>query len=83
MRRRRQTGFCGAQPSTIGGKVEQTPSVSEAEPQIFEESQNITERIRERAHELYQLRGQSDGLDMDDWRLAESQLIERQRAKDS
>ena len=50
--------------SAIGAKVEQPPSVSEAEPQIFEESQNITERIRERAYELYQLRGQSDGHDL-------------------
>ena len=50
--------------------MEQKPSVSEAEPQIYEESENIAERIRDRAHELYQLRGQSDGHDLNDWLLA-------------
>jgi hypothetical protein len=50
---------------------------------MYEESEDITERIRDRAYELYQLRGQSDGHGLDDWLLAESQLIQKQRAKDS
>jgi len=57
--------------------------VSEADPQICEEAENITDRIRERAYELYQLRGQSDGHDLDDWLMAESQFIQKQWAKDS
>jgi Protein of unknown function (DUF2934) len=63
--------------------MEQKLSVSEADPQICEEAENITDRIRERAYELYQLRGQSDGHDLDDWLLAESQLIQKPQAKDS
>jgi hypothetical protein len=63
--------------------VDNKPSVSEADPQICEEAENITDRIRERAYELYQLRGQSDGHDLDDWLMAESQFIQKQWAKDS
>ena len=63
--------------------MEQKLSVSEADPQICEEAENITDRIRERAYELYQLRGQSDGHDLDDWLMAESQFIQKQWAKDS
>jgi|GEM_PF-5454616 len=63
--------------------MKQKPSVSEAEPQINEEPVNITERIRERAYKLYQLRSQSDGHDLDDWLTAESQLLKIQRAEDS
>jgi hypothetical protein len=63
--------------------MEQKLSVSQADPQICEEAENITDRIRERACELYQLRGRSDGHDLDDWLIAESQLAQTQRAKDS
>ena len=63
--------------------MEQKPSVSEADPQICEEAENITDRIRERAYELYQLRGQSDGHELDGWLIAESQLLQRLRAEDS
>jgi len=63
--------------------VKKPTSIHDAEPQLNEEPQDITEQIRERAYELYQLRGQSDGHDLDDWLLAESQLIPKQRAKDS
>ena len=56
----------------------------DAEPQIKnEEPQDITEQIRQRAYELYQLRGESDGHELDDWLLAESQLLQKQRAEDS
>jgi len=50
---------------------------------MCEVAENITDRIRERAYELYQLRGQSDGHDRDDWLIAESQLLQKQRAEDS
>ena len=63
--------------------MEKNPSVSEADPQICEEAEIIADRIRERAYELYILRGQSDGHDLDDWLLAESQLLQKQRAEDS
>lgn len=58
--------------------------IHDAEPQIQnEEPQDITVQIRERAYELYQLRGESDGHELDDWLLAESQLLQKQRAADS
>ena len=58
--------------------------IHDAEPQIKnEEPQDITVQIRERAYELYQLRGESDGHELDDWLLAESQLLQKQRAADS
>lgn len=60
------------------------PSIHDAEPQIkSEEPQDISVQTRERAYELYLLRGQSDGHDLDDWLLAESQLIQKPQAKDS
>jgi hypothetical protein len=34
----------------------------------------IQERIRQRAHELYELRGKEDGQDLVDWLIAESEL---------
>ena len=63
--------------------MDRKSSVSEADPQMCEVAENITDRIRERAYELYQLRGQSDGHDRDDWLIAESQLLQKQRAEDS
>lgn len=58
--------------------------IHDAEPQIQnEEPQDITVQIRERAYELYQLRGESDGHELDDWLLAESQLLQEQPTADS
>jgi len=60
------------------------PSTQDAEPQIKnEEPQDTTVQIRERAYELYLLRGQSDGHDLDDWLLAESQLIQKPQGEGS
>lgn len=41
----------------------------------------MTEQIRARAYELYELRGQGDGCDLDDWLLAEAQVMEKAQAK--
>jgi hypothetical protein len=37
-------------------------------------SNDIAERIRQRAHELYEQRGRVDGFALDDWLLAESEI---------
>jgi len=34
----------------------------------------IEERIRQRAHEIYEARGREDGHDVDDWLIAESDV---------
>jgi len=63
--------------------VKRTTSISDAEPATSEQLQDMTDQIRARAHELYELRGREDGHDLDDWLLAESQLVQEPKAKDS
>ncbi len=41
---------------------------------------DIEERIRRRAYEIYEQRGRIDGLELDDWLQAETEII-RQRRK--
>jgi hypothetical protein len=38
---------------------------------------DIDERIRQRAFELFQLRGCQDGRDFDDWMQAEAEILGR------
>ena len=63
--------------------MKRTTSISDAEPATSEQLQDMTDQIRARAHELYELRGREDGHDLDDWLLAESQLVQEPKAKDS
>lgn len=58
-------------------------STPDIEPQTIKEVQDLTEQIRQRAYELYELRGRADGHELDDWLLAESQLIQKREATDS
>ena len=58
-------------------------STPDTEPQITRDVQDLTEQIRQRAYELYELRGRADGHELDDWLLAESQLTQKQEATDS
>jgi len=58
-------------------------STPDTKPQITREEQDLTEQIRQRAYELYELRGWADGHELDDWLLAESQLIQKREATDS
>jgi len=51
------------QPTPISGKQ---PVVS---------AQEIQQKIRQRAYELYELRGRADGWDFDDWIEAELEVI--------
>jgi hypothetical protein len=39
-------------------------------------SQERLEKIRQRAHELYEARGREDGQDIDDWLQAEAEFEE-------
>ena len=52
--------MANAKPQT---KKETTPAV------------DIDERIRQRAFELFQLRGCQDGHDLDDWMQAEAEIM--------
>ena len=42
-------------------------------------SSNIEERIRRRAHELYEQRGRVDGFALDDWLQAEAEIMGAQK----
>jgi hypothetical protein len=46
------------------------PRISQAVPSPHQ----IQERIRRRAHEIYEARGREDGHDLDDWLIAESEV---------
>jgi len=43
-------------------------------PQAGEFRDPIEEQIRERAYQLYELRGREDGHDLDDWLRAETEV---------
>ena len=63
--------------------MKQPTSTPDTEPQVTREVQDLTEQIRQCAYELYELRGRGDGHELDDWLLAESQLIQKREATDS
>ena len=42
--------------------------------QAVQPPDQIQERIRQRAHEIYEARGREDGQDLDDWLIAESEV---------
>ena len=46
------------------------PRISQAVPP----PDQIQDRIRQRAHEIYEARGREDGHDLDDWLIAESEV---------
>jgi hypothetical protein len=46
------------------------PRTSEA----VQSPDQIQERIRQRAYEIYETRGREDGHDLDDWLIAESEV---------
>jgi hypothetical protein len=43
--------------------------------------QELEIQIRERAYELYEARGREDGHDIEDWLLAEEEIMEQVRPK--
>jgi hypothetical protein len=48
-----------------------SPATAAGDPQELED------QIRERAYELYEARGREDGHDLDDWLLAEEEIMEQ------
>ena len=42
--------------------------------QLADSAEQAEEKIRKRAHELYELRGRKDGFDLEDWLKAESEV---------
>jgi Protein of unknown function (DUF2934) len=44
--------------------------------QAVQPPDQIQERIRQRAHEIYEARGREHGHDMDDWLIAESEVTQ-------
>ena len=42
--------------------------------EAVQSSEQLQERIRRRAYELYEARGREDGRDLDDWLKAESEV---------
>lgn len=43
-------------------------------PDAVNSSEEIEERIRRRAHELYEARGREEGHDVEDWLQAEAEI---------
>ena len=46
------------------------PTTSE----VVQAPDQIQERIRQRAYEIYETRGREDGYDLDDWLIAQSEV---------
>ena len=42
--------------------------------QAVQPPDQVQERIRQRAHEIYEARGREHGHDLDDWLIAESEV---------
>lgn len=59
------------QPKTSGRSLIEFPPVRS----LFEEMESLTNRIAQRAFELFQQRGAFDGEDWNDWFRAESELL--------
>jgi hypothetical protein len=49
--------------------------------QTTEFADGLREKIRHRAHELYEQRGRVDGLAWDDWFRAETEILGRQKQR--
>ena len=47
-------------------------------PTAVNESQELKEKIRQRAYELYEARGRGDGHDLEDWLRAEEEIMEQE-----
>jgi len=45
---------------------------------VVSDSQELEEKIRQRAYELYLARGREDGHDVEDWLRAEEEITEQE-----
>ncbi len=50
----------------------QTPALA-----VTKSAPELQERIRQRAHELYEQRGRDEGHELDDWLQAESEVAQK------
>lgn len=55
-------------------KSQRTPRIPDTSPTPNEE---VLERIRARAYELFDLRGRQEGHDVDDWLQAEAEVTQK------
>jgi hypothetical protein len=46
-------------------------------PTAINEPQELEQRIRERAYELYEARGQEEGHELEDWYRAKEEIINK------
>jgi hypothetical protein len=51
--------------------------IAELTSPMAEVTEDLTERIRQRAYDLYEAREQRDGNELDDWLLAESEAMQQ------
>ena len=58
-------------------KPQRAPRTPVASPTPGERSPEVLERIRTRAHEIFEQRGRQDGHDLDDWLRAETEVTGR------
>jgi len=56
-------------------------SEQEQSNELFNLDTQQMEAVRRRAFEIYQERGMSDGLDVEDWLQAEAELMESDRSR--
>lgn len=49
--------------------------------QLLVSAEAIQQKVRQRAYELYELRGRTDGRDFDDWIEAELEVIRKYRSR--
>jgi Protein of unknown function (DUF2934) len=42
------------------------------------ETQGLQDKIRQRAYELYEVRGREDGHDVEDWLQAEEEILQQE-----
>jgi hypothetical protein len=73
MARRRETDSVMDRPASEANAPAR-PTASSSEPGAAPGSDPTTEEIAQRAYEIYQSRGGTDGQDLEDWLEAERQL---------
>jgi len=56
--------------------MKRVQSASSTHAVVAQATEDLTERIRLRAYDLYEARGKQDGHELDDWLLAESEAME-------
>jgi hypothetical protein len=73
------------QTEQLGKKVDRHPDEIEKKPLILAPKSDeptvlipIKQQIRQRAYELYEQRGRTDGHDLDDWLQAEREIKDTQ-----